>query len=84
MKNLNKSNLYWAVKTENGFIELGYNETSKKVVVQLLKEYLQRDTEILNYSEMTTKDFLRYVRYEMAERYSLKSSQTAFDWHIFE
>lgn len=75
---------YYAIKTEQGFIALGYNLTSKKQVVKLLKDFLQPYTEILNYHEMTMKDFLQYVRHQLAERYRIVSSETEFSWTLFE
>jgi hypothetical protein len=84
MKNQKKIKYYAVWAEEGGLLEIGYNLTSKKEVVKLLKEYLQSATTILDYNTMTQSEFLNYIRYHLFERYRIKSSQFEFPLYIFE
>jgi hypothetical protein len=82
---LTQANFY-AIKNlaDGNYLEIAYNLRSKKEVAKVMRQFLQPLTEMVDYSQMTDRDFLRYIKTQMLDRWTLESSKVMFDWSIFD
>ena len=83
---MNKPKKYYSILNlaDGQYLEIAYNLRSRKEIAKVMREYLQPHTDILDYSTMSDKVFLHYIRHSMLDRWKVEMSNEPFDWCIFE